>query len=104
MLTQNQITKIHEFFSNDIIQLETDDVICECIYLATNYYINLSSIYAYFKTNQSYRGEISSKCTIRNHTKLLRARSTQVKRDAQVKKLQRADTKICTRRKKRYLK
>ena len=46
MLTQNQITKIREFFSNDIVQLETENVICEHVYLSTNYYINLSTVYA----------------------------------------------------------
>jgi len=46
MLTQNQISKIREFFSQDIIQLETEYIICEHVYLFSNYYITLSSAYA----------------------------------------------------------
>ena len=46
MLTQNQIAKIREFFSTNIIQLETVDITCEHVQLLNSHYINPSSIHA----------------------------------------------------------
>ena len=46
MLTQNQITRIREFFSTDVVQMEFVDISCENLQLLKNQCINPSSIYA----------------------------------------------------------
>ena len=46
MLTQNQITRIREFFSTNVTQMEFVDISCESYKLLKNQCIDPSSIYA----------------------------------------------------------